>query len=70
MWPFGRYCVLLADLPPRGAVALGLPLYYSGPFRYDFMDGRWVYHRTGQDLVQQLEQELQQMLGASPGLEE
>lgn len=54
----------------------------SGPFRYDYVvpaesgdcsaaegaAGHWVYHRDGRDLVQQLQQELQQLLGTAPSL--
>jgi hypothetical protein len=38
----------------------------SGPCRYDWHGGSWVYHRTGQDLWQQLQQELEQLLGQKP----
>lgn len=42
----------------------------SGPFRYDCHAGKWVYGRTGQELLQQVQQELQQLLGAAPELVE
>jgi frataxin-like iron-binding protein CyaY len=38
----------------------------SGPCRFDWHEGRWIYHRTGQDLAQQLQQELEQLLGKKP----
>jgi hypothetical protein len=34
------------------------------------MDGRWVYHRTGQDMILHLEKELVDLIGVSPELEE
>ena len=41
----------------------------SGPFRFDWLSGRWVYHRTHQDLLQQLQQELKQLTGADISLD-
>lgn len=35
----------------------------SGPVRYDYIDGRWVYHRDGHGMRERLEQELQQLTG-------
>lgn len=32
--------------------------------RYDYIDGRWVYHRDGHGMRERLEQELQQLTGA------
>jgi frataxin len=40
----------------------------SGPFRYDYQHGQWVYARTGQELLQQVQQELQGLLGNAPQL--
>jgi frataxin len=40
----------------------------SGPFRYDYQHGSWVYARTGQELLQQVQQELQGLLGSAPEL--
>jgi len=34
----------------------------------DFHNGSWVYSRTGQELFAQLQEELQQLLGATPDL--
>eukprot|EP00884_Botryococcus_braunii_P002290 jgi/Botrbrau1/12061/Bobra.0295s0016.1 len=36
----------------------------SGPVRYDYVDGRWVYLRDGHDLLDRLEQELKALCGA------
>lgn len=38
-------------------------LVCSGPFRFDYVQGRWVYHRTGQDLYRQLEKEMEGLTG-------
>ncbi|GAX72625.1 hypothetical protein CEUSTIGMA_g81.t1 [Chlamydomonas eustigma] len=35
----------------------------SGPFRYDWNSGLWVYHRDGRMLLQQLETELEGLTG-------
>eukprot|EP00877_Chromochloris_zofingiensis_P001215 jgi/Chrzof1/11094/Cz05g23130.t1 len=40
----------------------------SGPFRYDYQAGRWVYSRDGRDLFHQLDEELQRLTGSRPGL--
>jgi frataxin-like iron-binding protein CyaY len=33
----------------------------SGPVRYDYQDGSWVYKRDGHDLMQRLQSELEQL---------
>ena len=43
---------------------------HSGPLRYDLAPGgRWVYHRDQRDLVVQLQQELEGLVGAPIQLE-
>lgn len=37
----------------------------SGPARYDWQAGRWVYKRDGHELLQQLSQEMTQLLGTT-----
>jgi len=32
------------------------------------LQGRWVYHRDGREMMTQLDQEMQQLIGASPQL--
>ena len=41
----------------------------SGPFRFDYANGRWVYSRDRRDLVRQLEQEIESLVGAKLQLE-
>ncbi|GLI68093.1 hypothetical protein VaNZ11_012418 [Volvox africanus] len=41
----------------------------SGPFRFDYLDGRWMYNRDGRDLVQHLEQEIGSLLRSELQLE-
>ncbi|KAG2485050.1 hypothetical protein HYH03_016148 [Edaphochlamys debaryana] len=47
---------------PNRQIWLSSPV--SGPFRFDFASGRWVYHRDGRDLVRQLEEEVGGLVGA------
>lgn len=55
--------------PHRGCTSC-LPLAScSGPFRFNYHEGRWVYHRDGRDLQQQLAQEIGGLLGQAPSLE-
>ncbi|RMZ53064.1 hypothetical protein APUTEX25_001183, partial [Auxenochlorella protothecoides] len=35
----------------------------SGPVRYDYIDGRWVYRRDGHDLLERLETEVKELTG-------
>eukprot|EP00775_Hariotina_reticulata_P003756 gene3756-4015_t len=51
---------------PNRQIWLSSPL--TGPFRYDYSDGHWVYSRTGQELFSQVQAELQQLLGSAPDL--
>jgi frataxin len=51
---------------PNRQIWLSSPL--SGPFRYDWHEGRWVYRRDGRELLSQLQQELAQLLGRAPDL--
>lgn len=53
---------------PNRQIWLSSPV--SGPFRYDYHAGSWVYHRDGRELVSQLQQELKQLLGTEPDLVE
>lgn len=36
----------------------------SGPVRYDWVDGHWVYKRDGHELFERLSNELSDLLGA------
>lgn len=41
----------------------------SGPFRYDYCgSGRWVYSRDGREMHEQLQEEMERLLGAAPDL--
>jgi len=51
---------------PNRQIWLSSPV--TGPFRYDYINGHWVYSRTGQELLSQLQAELQQLLGSAPDL--
>jgi frataxin len=51
---------------PNRQIWLSSPL--TGPFRYDWHKGHWVYHRDGRELLSQLQKELQELLGAAPHL--
>ena len=64
--------VLTLKLGPKGTFVLNKqtpnkqiwsssPL--SGPCRYDFIDGEWIYRRDGHNLHKQLATELQSVLG-------
>lgn len=53
---------------PNRQIWLSSPL--SGPFRYDYHEGAWVYHRDGRELLGQLQAELQQLVGSAPDLVE
>lgn len=33
-------------------------LDHSGPLRYDYVDGRWIYHRDGREMKTMLQEEL------------
>jgi len=35
----------------------------SGPIRYDWIDGNWIYKRDGSELFEQFSQELSELLG-------
>lgn len=52
---------------PNRQIWLSSPV--SGPFRYDYLNGRWTYHRDGRDMLRQLRQEVGQLLGSPPDLE-
>lgn len=47
---------------PNRQIWLSSPV--SGPFRFDYKDGSWIYNRDGRDLFKQLEQEFEQLVGA------
>ncbi|GAB4816946.1 hypothetical protein N2152v2_003992 [Parachlorella kessleri] len=36
----------------------------SGPVRYDYIGGQWVYHRDGHSLLGRLKEELHKLTGA------
>lgn len=40
----------------------------SGPARYDWQDGKWVYKRGGIELFQTLSEEMSQLLGTKVDL--
>ncbi len=42
---------------------------HSGPLRYDYCNGRWVYHRDGRDMLGMLQEELTQLCGIPVDLE-
>ncbi|KAL4421105.1 hypothetical protein ABPG77_009632 [Micractinium sp. CCAP 211/92] len=46
---------------PNRQIWMSSPL--SGPVRYDWGPGKWVYHRDGHDMHTRLEQELKQLTG-------
>ncbi|GLC70207.1 hypothetical protein PLESTF_000937900 [Pleodorina starrii] len=46
---------------PNRQIWLSSPV--SGPFRFDYVDGRWIYNRDRRDLVRQLEQEISSLIG-------
>jgi frataxin len=52
---------------PNRQIWLSSPV--SGPFRYDSSNGRWVSPRDGRDMVKQLEEEMEQLLGVRPHLD-
>ncbi|GIL79730.1 hypothetical protein Vretimale_12373 [Volvox reticuliferus] len=52
---------------PNRQIWLSSPV--SGPYRFDYVDGRWIYNRDGRDLVQQLEQEIGALLRSELHLE-
>jgi frataxin-like iron-binding protein CyaY len=41
----------------------------SGPFRFDFKGGKWVYARDGRELHKQLQEEISELIGAPCVLE-
>lgn len=41
----------------------------SGPVRYDYVDGWWLYLRDGHELHARLRQELRELTGRDPELE-
>ncbi|GFR42929.1 hypothetical protein Agub_g3826 [Astrephomene gubernaculifera] len=47
---------------PNRQIWLSSPV--SGPFRFDHIEGRWLYHRDRRDLLLQLEQEISALVGA------
>lgn len=53
---------------PNKQIWLSSPV--SGPFRYDYHEGKWVYHRDGRELLTQLEREFNSLLGSAPELAE
>lgn len=46
---------------PNRQIWLSSPV--SGPSRFDFINGTWIYHRTGQELLGLLETEISQLIG-------
>eukprot|EP01023_Acetabularia_acetabulum_P029902 TRINITY_DN2816_c0_g1_i1.p1 TRINITY_DN2816_c0_g1~~TRINITY_DN2816_c0_g1_i1.p1 ORF type:complete len:203 (+),score=6.33 TRINITY_DN2816_c0_g1_i1:54-611(+) len=44
---------------PNRQIWMSSPI--RGPVRYDCVDGRWIYHRDGHDMVEILEQEFSQI---------
>ncbi len=36
---------------------------HSGPVRYDYMDGRWIYRHDDHELMDRLRSELNDLLG-------
>lgn len=40
----------------------------SGPVRYDFYKGSWMYHRDGHRMHERLERELEALTGSAPDL--
>jgi frataxin len=42
----------------------------SGPVRYDWVNGRWVYHRDGHEMLERLSAELSELCGASVQLQQ
>ncbi|EFJ48187.1 mitochondrial matrix protein frataxin [Volvox carteri f. nagariensis] len=52
---------------PNRQIWLSSPV--SGPFRFDYVNGRWNYNRDGRDLVRQLEQEIGALVGTALHLE-
>ncbi|KXZ42691.1 hypothetical protein GPECTOR_124g491 [Gonium pectorale] len=52
---------------PNRQIWLSSPV--SGPFRFDYSDGRWLYHRDRRDLVKLLEAEISQLVGSPLKLE-
>jgi frataxin len=51
---------------PNRQIWLSSPV--SGPFRYDYVNGRWRYARDGRDMLEQLQDELTGLLGSTPQL--
>eukprot|EP00873_Tetraselmis_striata_P037487 jgi/Tetstr1/457751/TSEL_044296.t1 len=47
---------------PNKQIWLSSPV--SGPFRYDFVGGEWIYNRDGHSLHKKLSEELQNLVGA------
>lgn len=43
-------------------------LFHSGPKRYDYVDGQWVYKHDGQTLIDLLKSELEQTFNISVDL--
>lgn len=41
---------------------------FSGPFRYDYFEGKWVYPRDGHHMLERLQKELARLTGADPDL--
>ncbi|PNH09606.1 Frataxin, mitochondrial [Tetrabaena socialis] len=52
---------------PNRQIWLSSPV--SGPFRFDYSDGRWLYSRDGRDLVRLLQAEITGLVGAELKLE-
>eukprot|EP00112_Aurelia_sp_Birch-Aquarium-sp1_P017785 Seg4164.1 transcript_id=Seg4164.1/GoldUCD/mRNA.D3Y31 product="Frataxin mitochondrial" protein_id=Seg4164.1/GoldUCD/D3Y31 len=57
---FGIY--VINKQSPNRQIWLSSPK--SGPKRYDFIDGRWIYSHTGEDMNELLTREFSEILGA------
>jgi len=63
-----RGTYVLNKQTPNQQIWMSSPL--SGPVRYDFIDGQWVYHRDGHEMLQRLQSEFGRLFGQPPDLQD
>ncbi|EIE19465.1 Frataxin [Coccomyxa subellipsoidea C-169] len=61
--PYGTY--VYNKQTPNRQIWMSSPV--SGPVRYDFVDGKWIYRRDEHELMDRLTSELSELLGKDVG---